>query len=76
MKKWLIAFLGIWILCLLTIFVCWLVGLTINCFFISGCVESLSFHKIIGAVSGKSVIVRGSILAVVFIAITWINRRS
>lgn len=75
MSRWVIAFLGTWGICLAGMYAAWLVGLTLNCLFASGCFEKLSVGGLISAVDLKSVVTRGTLLAIVFIVIAWMSRR-
>lgn len=75
MNRWIIAFLGAWVICLAGMYGAWLVGLTSRCLFAVGCIEQLSVTSLIAAVNLKSVVVKGTLLAIAFIAIAWISRR-
>ncbi|CAD6548940.1 hypothetical protein LMG28140_04684 [Paraburkholderia metrosideri] len=76
MIRWVVAFLGVWGICLVGIYVAWLVGLGINCAFASGCLSQLTFRSLFAAVNIKGVVARGTLLAIAFIGIAWFRRRA
>lgn len=75
MSRWVIAFLGAWGICLVGMYAAWLVGVTLDCLFAAGCFGKLSFGSLIAAVNLKSVLTKGTLLAIAFIVIAWISRR-
>ncbi|MGF6647343.1 hypothetical protein P3T17_005506 [Paraburkholderia sp. GAS82] len=76
MSRWLIAFSGAWGICVAGVFVAWLIGLSVNCLFAPGCMSHLTFHGLVSAVNLKDVLVRGTLLAIVFVGIAWLKRRA
>jgi predicted outer membrane lipoprotein len=75
MSRWVIAFLGAWGICLAGMYIAWLLGLTLNCLFADGCLKQLSVESLFASVNIRGVFARGTLLAIAFIAITWLNRR-
>lgn len=75
MRRWVIAFLGAWGICVAGMYVAWIVGLTLNCMFATGCLQWLSIGHLISAVNLKSVVTKGTILAVVLIVMAWVGGR-
>jgi hypothetical protein len=76
MRRWIIAFLGAWVICLAGMHGAWLAGLTLKCVFVAGCFEQLNLERVVAAVNFKSVLVRGTLAAIVITAIACMKRRS
>ncbi len=76
MIRWLIGFLLAWGICLVGVFIAWLIGVSIQCVFISGCLARLDVHSLFAAVNGRGVFARGTFLAVAITSIVWFRRRS
>ena len=75
MMKWFFACIAVWAICIVGFFVIWLVGLSANCVFISGCMSQLDFETLLAAVDRKSVLVRGTLSAIAIVGIVWASRR-
>ncbi|WP_155630460.1 hypothetical protein [Burkholderia territorii] len=74
-SRWIFAFLGVWGICLAGMYIAWLLGLILNCFFVSGCFSRLTVGGVFSAIHVESVLVRATLLSIAFIAIAWISRR-
>lgn len=75
MIRWLLVFAGLVIVCVAGFYVIWLGGLLLNCAFMSGCFERLDLFTLLAAVNQKSIAVKGTLAAIVVMAIVWSRRR-
>lgn len=75
MTRWLLAFMGAWVICTSGVYVAWVLGVCIKCIFISGCLGHLGFNEILAAVNGRGVFARGTLLAIAITFIAWAKRR-
>lgn len=53
----------------------WVVGLYVDCLFVSGCYKTMGWFGLFGVVSLKSILIRGSLLSVVFTFFAWLKIR-
>lgn len=75
MMRWLIACICVWTICVVGFFIIWLIGLSINCVFIPGCISQTDIHSLLTAVNGKSVMVKGTLSAIAIVGTLWFKRR-
>jgi hypothetical protein len=73
MKRLLIIFVCSFLICWATVAFAWVVGILISCFFVDGCYQQIHVSTVINAINIKSVFVRGSLLASVFLLFFWVN---
>lgn len=73
--RWLLTFIGVWVICIGGFYIVWLVGLLINCTFMQDCLGRLGSRDLFEAVNGKSVFVKGTISAIAITFVVWSRRR-
>lgn len=72
MIKRLLSALALFLLiCIPGMAIIWMVGAYVSCFFVSGCYQKLGMAGVLGAVSIKSILVKGTLLAITFTLLAW-----
>lgn len=72
--RWVVAGIATWVICVSGFYLIWLIGLVVNCIFIPDCFCHINSKSLLAAVNEKSVLVRGSLSALVVSAIAWVRR--
>ena len=75
MIRWIVVFLGAWGICLSGMYATWIVALIMNCALSPGCLGQISIETLLSSVNMKSVMAKGTLLAIASIVIAWINTR-
>lgn len=75
MMRWLVAFLCAWLICLIGAALAWVIGLLIHCAFIPGCYSQLDIETLLRAINIRSVMIKGTLLAIAIVGIVWFKRR-
>jgi hypothetical protein len=70
------GFLLAWGICVSGVLIAWLIGVCIHCAFMPGCLNRLDAHSLWATVNTKSVLTRGTLLAIALTFIVWVKRRS
>ncbi|SIT41614.1 exported hypothetical protein [Paraburkholderia piptadeniae] len=75
MKRLPIYFVCSLVVCWATVAVAWAIGLIISCAFVEGCYGKFGIVDLMRLISLKSVLVRGTLLSVVFMVFAWAKFR-
>ncbi|HVV73850.1 MAG TPA: hypothetical protein VHI52_20470 [Verrucomicrobiae bacterium] len=63
------------LICIPGIALIWVVGAYTSCLFVSGCYERLGVVGVLGVISIKSILAKGTLLALAFTFLTWLKIR-
>jgi hypothetical protein len=75
MKRLSIFFVCSLAACWVTVAVAWAIGLAVSCTFIDGCYQKFGVLGLVKLIDLKSVLVRGTLLSLVFMLFAWAKLR-